>query len=112
MAWTQEKIQEVYIKAYNLAATDEAFREELVSNANAAIEKVAGEALPENFAVKIVENDPAYSATFVLPPLELLEGDLDMVAGGSDYLGMDCIGNILVGPISSTFPAVVCTKKL
>lgn len=111
MAWTQEKIQEVYIKAYNLAATDEAFREELVSNANAAIEKVAGEALPENFAVKIVENDPAYSATFVLPPLELLEGDLDMVAGGSDYIGMDCIGNVSPCVLVSPCGAVACLKK-
>ena len=85
MAWTQEKINEVYGMIQKKAVTDEEFREELLANTREAIEKIAGEALPEGFQVKVIENDPAYAATFVLPPMassELDENDLEEVAGG------------------------------
>ena len=85
MAWTQEKINEVYEMIQKKAVTDEEFREELLANTREAIEKIAGEALPEGFQLKVIENDPAYAATFVLPPMassELDENDLEEVAGG------------------------------
>lgn len=85
MAWTQEKINEVYVKAQRTAVTDEEFREELLKNPNKAIAKIAGEELPAHFNVKVVENDPQYAATFVLPPMvseELSDDELDQVAGG------------------------------
>ena len=69
-----------------MAVTDEEFRKELLEDPTSAIEKVAGEKLPEGFQVKVIENDPAYSATFVLPPMasdELDEDQLEAVAGGS-----------------------------
>mgnify|MGYP004569777911 CR=1 FL=1 len=86
MAWTQEKINETYAKLQQLAATDEEFRQELLDNSSAAIEKIAGEPLPEDFKIKVIENTPGYAATFVLPPMaeeELDENELDMVAGGT-----------------------------
>lgn len=86
MDWTQDQINEVYLKIQRLAATDEEFRRELLENSRAAIEKIAGESLPEDFNVKVIENDPQYTATFVLPPMspdELDDEMLDMVAGGS-----------------------------
>ena len=85
MAWTQEKINEVYMKVQQTAATDEEFREELLKDSSAAIAKIAGEELPENFKIKVIENDPQYAATFVLPPMvsdELSDDELDSVAGG------------------------------
>ena len=88
--WNQEKINQTYLKIQNLSATDEAFRSELLKNPNAAISKISEEALPENFNIKVIENDPAYSATFVLPPMvsgEISDGDLEKVAGG--YHGFD-----------------------
>ena len=69
MAWTQEKIDEVYREAQQKAATDEEFREELLKNPNDVIAKLAGEELPEDFRVRVIENDPQYAATFVLPPM-------------------------------------------
>ena len=69
MAWTQEKINQLYMEVQRMAVTDEEFRKELLENTNTAIEKVAGEELPEGFKVKVIENDPAYAATFVLPPM-------------------------------------------
>ena len=85
MAWTKEKISEIYGLIQKKAITDEEFREELLANTNETIEKIAGEALPEGFQVKVIENDPAYAATFVLPPMasgELGEEELNAVAGG------------------------------
>ena len=77
MAWTREKIDEVYLKTQQMSAMDEEFREELLKNPNEAI-------------------DPNYSATFVLPPMiseELDEGALENVAGGS-CLNDGCIGDV------------------
>lgn len=85
MAWTREKVNEIYRKAQQLAVTDEEFREELLRDSSAAIAKLAGEELPEDFNVKVIEHDPQYAVTFALPPMaseELDDEDLSRVAGG------------------------------
>ena len=93
MAWSQEKINEIYMKVQKMAVTDEEFRKELLESPNSAIEKVAGEKLPEGFDVKVIENDPEYAATFVLPPMlpdELDDSDLERVAGGHCLIDFGC----------------------
>lgn len=85
MAWTQDKINEIYMDIQRLAVTDEEFRRELLENPEAVIAKTAGEELPEDFKVNVIESDPEYTATFVLPPMlsdELDDTDLANVAGG------------------------------
>ena len=85
MAWTQEKINEIYMDIQRLAVTDEEFRRELLENPEAVIAKTAGEELPEDFKVNVIESDPEYTATFVLPPMlsdELDDTALANVAGG------------------------------
>jgi len=89
MAWTQDKVNEIYLRARNLATRDRAFRAELKSDPKAAIEKLTGEALPEGFNIKIIESDPTYSATFVLPLMlanNLSDDELDNIAGGINGL--------------------------
>ncbi|MDR3156710.1 MAG: NHLP leader peptide family RiPP precursor [Lactobacillales bacterium] len=96
MAWTQDEINGVYSKVMQKATTDEEFRKELLANPNAAISKLTGEALPEDYKIKVLENDPNYTATFVLPNLSSGEVDineLETVAGG---LG-DCYGDQACG---------------
>jgi len=86
MSWTKKEMSEAYFKVQKAAVTDPAFRKELIASPKAAIEKIYGKELPEGFKVKILENDPAYAATFVLPDFigEVLEDDdLDNVAGGT-----------------------------
>ena len=93
MAWSQEKINEIYVEVQKMAVTDEEFRKELLDDPASVIERVAGEKLPEGFRVNVIENDPAYAATFVLPPMasdELDESDLDAVAGGACLVDMGC----------------------
>ena len=85
MEWTQEKLNELYLKVQKQAVVDEEYRKELLADPNAVIEKEIGEKLPEGFKINVIENDPAYAATFVLPDLvgdELEDDELDQVAGG------------------------------
>lgn len=85
MEWKQENLNELYLKVQKQALTDEEFRKELLSDPNAVIEKETGEKLPEGFRIQVIESDPAYTATFVLPDMigeELEDEELDQVAGG------------------------------
>lgn len=89
MEWTQEKLNELYLNIQKKAVTDEEYRKELLDNPDAVIEKEMGEPLPEGMKFKVIENDPAYNATFVLPDMvseELEDEDLDQVAGGISVL--------------------------
>lgn len=91
MDWTQEQINEIYAKVQKKAMIDANFRKELLQDSNCAIAKIAGQALPEDFKIKVIENDPAYNATFVLPDMpseELSDDELNQVAGGACLL--DC----------------------
>ena len=88
MEWTQEKLQALYVEVQKKAMTDEAFRKELLADSTKAIEALAGEKLPEGFKLKVIENDPAYTATMVLPDLvgrELTDEESEAVAGGTIY---------------------------
>lgn len=115
MSWNQEEMNEVYLKVQKMATTDEEFRNELLKDSKAAIEKVSGKEMPDGFQVNVIENDPAYAATFVLPDFvgdEIEEGELDQVAGGISVLlivsacagaiGTDtCAGDACAGKLSS-----------
>ena len=85
----EEKVQEIYSKAMRAAVTDEEFRAELLKDPKAAIERLTGESLPENFKLKVMEEDSEYDMTILLPPMlddELSENELDQVAGGAGVM--------------------------
>ena len=85
MAWTKEAMEKAYQQVVKKAVTDEAYRKELLADPGKAIEKVSGEKVPADVKIKIVEQDPAYQATFVLPPMvkeDISDAELDAVAGG------------------------------
>ena len=85
MEWTQEAVEKLYLEAQKKAMVDEAFRKEILADANAALEKLSGKKLPEGMKLKVIENDPGYTATFVLPdmlPEEVDMDELDKAAGG------------------------------
>ena len=77
------ELQEILTKA----AVDPVFREGLLREPRATLEKTFGRSLPPNLKIKFVTRDPDCDAMFVLPdPVtendELSQDDLDTVAGG------------------------------
>lgn len=99
MAWTYDKVNKTYLLAQELAAKNKAFREELIRDPKSAIEKFTGETLPKDYNIKVIESDPAYSATFVLPLMlsdDLTDDDLANVAGGVSSCGNQSCGSQVV----------------
>lgn len=86
MAWTQQEINNCIAACKRKAAVDAAFRKQLLADPAAAIRELSGKEIPSGFRIKVLENDPDYDATFVLPPPisgNLSDKELDGVTGGS-----------------------------
>ena len=82
------------------ALKDESFRQELLANPKAVVEKEMaklkeGAKLPESLEIKVIEQ-PANALYLVLPTLpdELSDEDLDSVAGGADQ-AKSCFSGVL-----------------
>ena len=113
MEWTKEEMEALYVNMQKKAMTDEEFRKEILADANKALAKLAGKELPEGVKIKVVEQDPAYTATFVLPDFVSEEVDmeeLEKAAGGISFAagGSACGAAISIGPC----PADVCGAQL
>ena len=97
MAWTQQEINECINLCKQKAAADAEFRGKLLSDPAAAIRELSGREIPAGFRIKVLENDPAYDATFVLPPAVsggVSDKELDGVTGGSAYCAFEtCAAN-------------------
>ena len=84
----EESRKDFEIKLLNKAGTDEAFRQQLLSNPKAVVEQELGEALPKGMDVKIIQ-EPANTLYIVLPTKTessssdgLNDEELEAVAGG------------------------------
>ena len=113
MEWTKEEMEALYVNMQKKAMTDEGFRKEILADANKALAKLAGKELPEGVKIKVVEQDPAYTATFVLPDFVSEEVDmeeLEKAAGGISFAagGSACAAAISIGPC----PANACAAML
>ncbi len=85
MAWTAEDVEKALTTIKNKAATDASFRARMLADPHKAIEEATGHKVPASLKIKVVESDPAYHMTFVLPemaPEELSDEALSKVAGG------------------------------
>ncbi len=84
--WTKQEIEKLLAEMTKKAMTDPEFRREVLEDANAALEKLAGRPLPNGVSLKCIEKDPNYQSTFVLPDLldeeKLDDESLADVAGG------------------------------
>ncbi len=85
MSWTQKEIEACIESCKRKAAVDADFRRKLLAEPAAAVKEISGKEIPTGFKIKILENDPAYDATFVLPPLvsgNISDSELDDVTAG------------------------------
>lgn len=85
MAWTQDEINKCIEDCKVKALTDSEFRKLLIADPGAAVKSLTGKDIPAGYKIKVLESDPAFDATFVLPPMvsgNLSDKDLDNVAGG------------------------------
>lgn len=92
--WTNEKVNEVYNLAMGKARVDADFRKRLLEDPNKVIEELAGIPIEGDSKIRVIDYDPGYLATFVLPEMlgeEVTADDLDAIAGGS------CAGNVCGG---------------
>jgi hypothetical protein len=89
MAWTQKEVEQVYAKVQRKAMLNQDFRRLLLSDPSKAIAQVSGQKMPAGLKIKVIEKDPAYDATFVLPDLvsgEMNDEELEKAAGGISIL--------------------------
>ncbi len=114
--WTQQEIEKLMAEMTKKAMTDANFRREVLADATAVLEKLAGRALPEGISLKCIEKDPNYQSTFVLPDLvdeeKLDEESLTRVAGGVSVVAIVSVcfkawgaGPDLLGCVSKTCAA-------
>jgi len=98
MTWTQEEVDNIIVEAKKRAITDKSFRELVLADPKAAIEKISGKPVPAVMKIKVIESDPNYHVTFVLPKFvgdELSFEDLENVAGGLCDVNLDaCAGKV------------------
>ncbi len=99
--WTQQEIEKLMAEMTKKSMTDPEFRREVLEDANAALEKLAGRALPDGVSLKCIEKDPNYQNTFVLPDLldeeKLDDESLSQVAGGIGVIGTVSVCGMAIG---------------
>lgn len=95
MSWNQEEIANVFKEIRKKVVVDKEFRDLFLNNPNEAIFKISGKKVPEGFKIKVIENDPKYNMTFVLPEViseKLSEQELANVSGGDSIFLVGCVG--------------------
>lgn len=100
--WNREKMDAVQREVARRATTDAEFRAKFLADPAKAIEEVAGIPVPKEYRIRVIEADPAYEATFFLPPMQSTAVDdesLDAVAGGMPCAAysLPCLANDLCG---------------
>ncbi|NBD25155.1 hypothetical protein [Paenibacillus glycinis] len=101
MSWTKEAVEEAVKKVGAKAAIDAEFRSLCVSDIHAAIQQESGLEVPASFKIGVLDQS-ANHLNLILPPFakeedELLESELESVAGGSKSGATDFFNGIAEG---------------
>lgn len=95
MKWTQGELEKLYQDVNAKAVADAEFRQEMLKDAKAAIEKFAGRPLPEGFSLKIIEKDSSYASTYVVP--NFAQGEIDLNELDMKELGDEQLASVPSG---------------
>lgn len=85
MELNKEGMEQCYLQVKKRALIDEDFRKLLIAEPAKAIEEETGVKVPDNYRIRIIDYDPAYQASFFLPPFvgeNISDAELDAVAAG------------------------------
>ncbi|NBD25157.1 hypothetical protein [Paenibacillus glycinis] len=104
MNWTQEAVEEAVRKVGARAATDLEFRNLCVSDIHAAIQQESGLEVPASFKIGVLDQS-ANHLNLILPAFaaeadELMESELESVAGGSKQGASDFFSGVGSGALA------------
>lgn len=82
--WSRQEANEAAKEIFQKASIDKEFRQLVLDNPNEAVKQATGKEVPAEFQIKILESDPDYDVTLLLPDFrdDLSDEDLENVAGG------------------------------
>lgn len=93
MSFDRKIVEKAYAEMQKKAAEDETFRKAMLANPNKAISEFIGQEIPADFRINVVEFDPSYQFTFLMPPTnELTDEELDTMAAGACWWNIDVCG--------------------
>ncbi len=100
MSWTDDEVEKAFVEVRKKAVLDKSFREKVLADPNKAIAEVAGKEIPDAVKIKVVEGDPKFHMTFVLPDMvseEFTDEALESVVGGLSGLAIVSVCAAAVG---------------
>ncbi len=100
MSWTDDEVEKAFKEVRKKAVLDKSFREKVLADPNKAISEVTGKEIPDAVKIKVIEGDPKFHMTFVLPDMvseEFTDEALEGVVGGLSGLAIVSICAAAVG---------------
>ena len=88
MEWTQEQLENLYQEVNQKAKEDPEYLKKLREDPRAAMEEIAGCALPKDLQLNFVDGEPNHANTYVLPNFtgdEIELNELKDVSGGISF---------------------------
>ena len=88
--WAREEIDNCIMECLSKALSDADFRKKLIESPVEAVKELTGKEIPPGIRIQILESDPSYDFTFLLPELSSEELDdenlADIVGGGNQNM--------------------------
>jgi hypothetical protein len=83
--WSLREIQELTHLIYEKSKVDLTFRALCLADINTAVKQLSGKEIPSHFKIKVIEEEPEYDFTLMLPQIvgDLSDEKLEEVAGGT-----------------------------
>lgn len=92
--WSMEELEKLYQEVNEKARSDADFRNEVLADPKAALEKFTGRALPDDIQLQLIQQDSSFRASYVVP--DFAAGELSF-----DELSTDTLEQISSGAVSA-----------
>ncbi len=112
MSWTDDEVEKAFVEVRKKAVLNKSFREKVLADPNKAIAEIAGKEIPDAVKIKVIEGDPKFHMTFVLPDLvseEFTDEALESVTGG---IAAVAIVSVCAAAVQAGGTSVACGAEL